>query len=871
MKGRKKEITPESNWRGPTGLKLPFYKRAWFSVLMALILLGVVAAITAFSVIVAPLREQAETYDLAELRKLEAASVIYDRTGTEMARFFMQNRMPVAIKEVPQHFIDSLVAQEDSRFFQHQGVDYIGLARAIWLNFRAGEVTQGASTITQQLARNTYDLRERSYKRKLLEAFLALRIEKHVSKQEILEFYLNRIYFGSGFYGIQSAAKGYFGKDSKSLTVEESATIVGLIKSPNRLSPLRHPEESIKSRNWVLERMTVEGYLTPAECRTYQAKPLVTAPQTGNAQLSYSIQEVRRQFIDLVGEDKAAVGGFQVYTTLDQALQKTADEALQRRLLDVEKRPNYGHQTYLQFKALLSDYQAKLSAGSISPSEPMPKAAYLQGASLVIENETGAILAMVGGRDFTHSNYNIALSGKRSVGTAFTPLLFATAFSQMELFPGTMVEDAPIGNDRVMIGGLTGILGEWGTERLESTWPQKAITAREALVESRNAATVRLGELLGRTLQDRAGAREDKRSSWMPAIGAVKELAFRAGIESEIKELPASFLGVSEARLDEMCLAYSTFANSGRRAPKLHIIQRVTDAEENIVFQVPEADRNMMQAMDEVAAFQTHSCLADALHRGTGNPAVADFGLGSFECAGKTGTGYGFKDLWFMGYTSSVTCGVWVGFDNHSTIYEGAFSNQIALPIWTDIMNASNLEHPGNPITPPPTLERVSFCNKSGMRATDYCYEQVSMKDGSKKSVKASHEEYVRPGMRLEGFCTEHTGEGIAADILAFRHIGLGLGADAVSTVDDGKYAHIEPVRMVGLTILGRDPFDSVQPIPRAMVVNDDGTEARKAEPVESIEEEPPEVPIKLQPIPRLKIEIDETAPTPSARTTAVR
>ena len=867
MKGSKKEIIPESNWRGPTGLKLPFYRRAWFSALMALVLLGGVAAVTIIAIVVAPLREQAETYDLAELRKLEVASIIYDRTGTEMARFFTQNRVPVAIKEVPQHFIDALVAQEDSRFFQHKGVDYIGLARAVWLNFRAGEVTQGASTITQQLARNTFDLRERSYRRKILEAFVALRIEKYVSKSEILEMYLNRIYFGGGFHGIQSAAKGYFGKDAKDLTVEESATIVGLIKSPNRLSPVRHPEDSIKSRNWVLERMAVEGYLTPAESHIYQAKPLVTAPQTGSGLSSYSVQEVRRQFIEMVGEEKAAVGGFQVYTTLDQALQKTADAALQRRLLEVEKRPGYAHQTYLQYAALLSDYKAKLAIKAISPSEPQPEPAYLQGASLVIENETGAILAMVGGRDFNHSFYNIALNGKRSVGTAFTPFLYAAAFSEPGLFPGTMVDDAPIGNDRVMIGGLTGILGEWGTEKMESTWPQKDITAREALVESRNAATVRLGELLGRTLQDRT--KNDKRPSWMPAIAAVKELAFRAGITSDIKDLPASFLGVSEARLDEMCLAYSTFANSGRRAPKLHMIQRVTDADDNIIYQTPEADRTMVQAMDEVAAFQTHSCLADALHRGTGSTAISEFGLGSYECAGKTGTGYGFKDLWFMGYTSSVTCGVWVGFDNHSTIYEGAFSNKIALPIWTDIMNGASLEHPSNPISPPPTMERVELCNKSGMRATDFCFEQVPMKDGSKKSVRATYQEYVRPGMRLDGFCTEHTSEGIASDILAFRHIGLGLGEETASTsIDDGKYAHIEPVRMVGLTILGSDPFNSVQPIPRAMVVNDDGTEARRAEPVESMDEAPPEIPIKLEPVPKLKIELDEA---PSRTTAASR
>ncbi|MDP1590722.1 MAG: biosynthetic peptidoglycan transglycosylase, partial [Prosthecobacter sp.] len=223
------DVKPERNWRGEAGLKLPFYRRGWFSALVALFILGVVAAFGVYSVVVAPLRRDAEKFDLEELKKLEAASIIFDRNGDEMARLYVLNRTPVPITDVPQHFIDALVAQEDSRYFKHDGVDYIGLVRALKENLSAGQVTQGASTITQQLARQTFQLLEKSYKRKILEAFIAQRIEKHYSKPEILELYLNRIFFGLNFYGVQAAARGYFGKDVQELTIEESATICGLI------------------------------------------------------------------------------------------------------------------------------------------------------------------------------------------------------------------------------------------------------------------------------------------------------------------------------------------------------------------------------------------------------------------------------------------------------------------------------------------------------------------------------------------------------------------------------------------------------------------------------------------------------------------
>lgn len=833
MLGDNLEFQSESNWRGSSGLRVPFYRRTWFSALAAFVILAAVAAFATFSIVVAPLREKAEALDLNELKKLEVASVIYDRNGGELARLYMFNRTPVKISEVPKHLIDALTSQEDSRFFQHKGVDYVGLIRAVWLNFRAGEVTQGASTITQQLGRQTFGLLERSYKRKILEAFLAQRIEQQYSKSEILELYLNRIFFGHNFYGIQAAAQGYFGKDVKDLSIEESATLCGIIKGPNPRSPLKHPERAIKERNYVLERMVEENHLTREEAAKLASKPLITVPQSGDPRLSYVFEEVRQAVVKMVGEERAAIGGFQIYTTIDPALQKASEESVNKRLAEVEKRPGYEHQTYAQFRTLMSAWKSRLASGQINPATPRPRPEYLQGAALVIDNRDGGILALVGGRDFIDSQYDRAFASLRPAGTAFIPFVYAAAFSRPEFFPGTQLEDAPIDNRRVMIGGLTGILGEWGSEE-EQTKFMSSISARESLVHSRNSATVRLGEKVG--LQE------------------VKELAARAGIGSTLRDYPSTYLGASEVKLDEMCLAYSVFPNQGRRPKDLHLISRVTDANDNVVFQVAEDEDTSVEAIDPIAAYQTHSCLVDALHRGTGSPAMAEFGLRKFPCAGKTGTHYEFKDLWFFGYTSSVTCGVWVGFDKQKPIYTGAFSNRIALPIGVDILNGSEKDHATDSFEPPANAERVELCAKSGMRATDFCYEKVQMPDGSTRSQRCTYFEYLRPGSTFDSYCTLHTGEGLPADIAAF-HLTSNDPMGGL-TADSSKFAHIDPVRMQGLTVLGSDPYKSIAAIPRAVPVNEDGTAVRRAQPVDTAPDETIEVPIKLAPPPPMKIEL---------------
>ena len=315
--------------------------------LVLIILLGV-AGFGTFMFLVQPLRDKAESFDLKTMRDLESASIVHDRNGGEMARIYMLNRTPVSISEVPTSLIDAITAQEDSRFFQHKGVDFIGLGRAVYLNVRAGGVTQGASTITQQLARQSFNLLERTYRRKILEAFLAWRIERHYSKTEILEMYLNKIYFGAGFYGVQAAARGYFGKDVKGLTIEESATLSGLIKSPNRLSPIKHPEASIESRNMVLGRMLAEGHISREEHAKLARMAMITMAQAADPRLTYVFEEVRQEVMKLVGEDRAGVGGFQIYTTIDPALQRAAEESMRKRLNQVETQPQFQHPNQLQ-------------------------------------------------------------------------------------------------------------------------------------------------------------------------------------------------------------------------------------------------------------------------------------------------------------------------------------------------------------------------------------------------------------------------------------------------------------------------------------------------------------------------------------------
>ena len=442
---------PASNKRRLKIYRKSLFKRIFFRRWMVYVLacgfvVSVGAGVAAY-IFAEPLWERAQNYDLSKLDQIETASVILDREGNEISRIFVENRTPVEIKQIPYHFIQALVATEDSRFFSHSGVDYIGIGRVGWAAVRGKGINQGASTITQQLARQTFEMFERSIERKVTEIFLAQRIEKHLTKSEILELYLNRIYFGSGFFGIKAAAEGYFGKEVEDLTLEESAVMCGLIKNPTTYSPLNSKERSKKTRNYVLSRMVQEGMISEETYKAIEPTEVKTAPRKREGRVNYIYEMVQKEMEDIILEiappiedensddrpslsDLVGSGGYQIYTTIDLDVQKTAEESFRKQLAKVEATQGYIHQTYDEYKREVAEYRQKIEQGIISEDSeiPSPEPDYLQGSMLMIDNQTGGIVAMVGGRDFSHSSYNRAFQSERPLGTAFKPFVFAAAF-----------------------------------------------------------------------------------------------------------------------------------------------------------------------------------------------------------------------------------------------------------------------------------------------------------------------------------------------------------------------------------------------------------------------------------------------------------
>ncbi len=778
----------------------PRRRGSWIlKIFAALFILGVVVGLTGMVIVyfyAKPRQELAETFDLSEIDDLEVASVILDRRGEEIGRIFVQNREPISVEEVSPNFIRALLAAEDARFYVHDGVDYVGILRAVWLNVKAGEVTQGASTITQQLARNAFNLKERSLSRKVTEAFLARRIEREINdKDKILELYMNRIYFGSGFYGIAAAAKGYFGKEASELTVPESAVLAGVIRNPYYRSPFNFPDAARKTRDYVMKRMYEEDLLEKDQYQAFLDEPLVTAPRTSAfGESKYVYERVRQQVIELIGYERASEGGFVIHTSIDNQVQVAAEKSLRARLDKVETRPGYPHQTRDIYKAVKENFLESAAEGA---NPPAPQ--YLQGAALMIDNDTGGIIALVGGRDFNDSMFDRTTQARRPPGTAFTPFVYATAFEK-GLYPGSLVEDSPMDNKQVQIGGEAGILGEWGTER-ESVY-EGEITARRALAMSRNAATVRIGT--------RAGLEE------------VVGLAKKAGItfQGDIQNFNATFLGKSETSMEELCLAYTIFPNRGQHPRGIHIISSIEDSLGETIY-APDFAMSPDRPIDAYTAFQVSSVLSDALKSGSGKKAYEEYGLGSFPVAGKSGTEYGFTDNWFVGFTSEVTCAVWAGFDQPQTIYPGAFSTDTVLPVWTDMMNEAAQRFEPVAFEPPADAVRVEICSVSGQLATDACYE-VEQNGASTKQRRSTYMEYLRPGTEVTEICGVHGGPG------AVPRTGPSRRPDRSLTLNDDEggvlratvvQTNADPIVPVGATVVGIDPYQSLAPVLRAQVV----------------------------------------------------
>ncbi len=735
-----------------------------------------------------PYRGIAAEYDLSRVGEKEEMSFIHDRTGNEIGTMFVENRFSIPLSEVPPVFVNAVLAQEDQRFYKHDGVDWVGVARAAYLNARSGSITQGAGTITMQLARKSFDLLGEAnrlewsgYERKIVEAFVAIRIEEHFTeklrsgytgdtdglkkavKEEILEMYLNLVPFGSGFYGVRSAALGYFGKEPKDLTIPESASIVACLKNPKRISPLGSLSENKSNRDLVLTRMAAEKMITEAERDSMMAEPVVLNPKPIQRGKSFLYELVAAQARDLVGEEALSRGGYSIRTTIDAKVQKAAEESLKRQLSKVENVPGYKHARY-------SDYQK---------SSGPPR--YLQGAALMVDHETGEVIAHVGGRDFAHSQYDFIESGSRPLGTAFFPFVYATAFENGR-HPATLVMDEQMDLRKLQVGGLEGVVGEWGMEIVNPGY-EKSITSRRALGVSKIAATVELGQDVG--------------------LSNVLQTAGNFGFDlPSDKLLNRMLVGFDKVSMSDVVSAYSTFPRGGTRIAARHYIREIRDIEGRVVF--PTGGNRPVPVAKEVcsdaAAFQVHSILNDVLK--TGNLAETAKGLNQdlLLGGGKSGTPYGFSDAWMVGYNSRVTSAVWVGFydGGRKAIHGKAFAKNIAYPVWESVMNSSQPSFSGIEINPPESVEKVSVCRVSGMRPTRYCNESVEDPVTGQLSFRStSYQEYLRKGGEL-GICSVHGGS-IDIDNIFER----AQPQEAINAI---------PIKAKAPLLLGFDPYNSETP-----------------------------------------------------------
>ncbi len=776
------------------------------------------------SILASHLKSQAATFDLSKLEQMESASVILDRNDKIFGQIYVENRETVPYDQLPRDLVNAVVAVEDAKFYQHGGYDLFGIIRAALKNFAAGHVRQGASTITQQLARNSFSLKEKTFHRKLLEIFLARRIEESFGKQKIMELYLNRIYFGGGLYGAEAAARGYFGKSAREMSLPECATLAGLVKSPNKLSPWTDRAASREARNYVLSRMHDLDFINRERWANAQAEDLVIGSRQNAQGQTYAVDYIRQQVIAAVGWDRAMNEGFRIHTTIDADLQKVAEDSLRANLEKAEEHSGYDHQTYAQYAA---NFRKAKANGTMS-SQPAPE--YLQGAVIGLNNETGGILVLVGGRDFEHNQYDRALQARRPIGTAMLPFVYAAAFEK-GMFPGSVVEDSPLDNRAVMIGGTTGILGEWGPETAENRY-EGAMTARRALAKSKNGATVRIGMNTG--------------------VDAVLQLCRAAGIRSSLRPYPATFLGSSEITLAELALTYTIFPNGGWRPNAPHILERIEE-KDGTVWHAQREPGSRQNVIKPETAYEVHSCLVDALESGTGKAAHSQYGLKKIPgVAGKTGTAYDFTDALFAGYDSNFTCAVWAGFDKPQKIYRGAFGREIALPIWVEIMNAAAAHYPPREIKQPAGLKEVEICSRSGLLATDKCYDAVKTATGELVQRRTTYMEIGTAAQLPTEPCNVH---GEPRTRLVRELPSEGELPRAELAVD---LSQITPVVVNNPTLLAeKDPYNSVkpsakpQPEPEKEAAEkqkiddqtpESGVPIKKAIPVEPEEEKPVEI-----------------------------
>jgi penicillin-binding protein 1A len=598
----------------------------------------------------------------------ENASVVVDRHGVELARLYAVKREIVPLDSLPVYVPQAFIAIEDRRFRNHGGIDWRRALGSAWRNLRSLQIEEGFSTITMQLARNAFPdrlpYRERTIARKLAEMRVATLIEERYTKDQILELYLNQIYFGSGAWGIAAAAQEYFRKPASSLTLAEAALLAGMVAAPNELNPRTRATPAFERRWVVLRAMWLQGLIAPAEANEASASPLITAAGTRVTNLApYFMEEVRHFMEAEIGEALYAEG-YTIHTTLDAAVQRVAEAELQSQLTAIEK-GRFGRYEHPEYAPGTGEAQGKPASGSGADAGPD----YLQGAVVVLEATTGDVLAMVGGRDFSDSRFNRAVRARRQAASTFKPFIYAAALVS-GYTPAARLDNTPIRRD--MGGGRI-----WAPQNPGNRYAD-SISLRDALVFSNNVATIRLAEEVG--------------------LDRVAEMATAMGLQGPFPLVPALALGAAEVTLIELVAAYAAFATLGRR-PEPRIVLRVVDADGRIVWR---REPRVREVLDPAVAFQVTDILRDVVERGTGSGVRAAGFHG--PAAGKTGTSSNAADYWFIGFTPSRVAGVWVGLDLPHTIVADTPADAIAPVLWGSIMRRT-IPARETPWTPPPLIE----------------------------------------------------------------------------------------------------------------------------------------------------------------------
>lgn len=621
----------------------------------------------------------AVTHDLPQIRALEnfqpsSVTRLYSADNVLLAELFVEKRHPIPLDRIPQDLKQALVATEDRAFYQHSGVDLKGILRAAIKNILVGKFAEGASTISQQLARTLFLTPKKKLIRKVKEAFLAFQLERRYTKDEILELYLNQIYFGSGAYGVESASRIFFGKSVKDLSLSECALIAGMPPAPSKYSPWVNRDLALRRRAIVLGQMKEVGYVTPARYAAAMAEPLALNRAKKTVKAPYFVAYTRTILEKTFGSSQVYKGGLDVYTTLSYDLQVAAERAVAEGLSALEKRMKRNRM-------------------------PNPKP---QCGLVSLDVHSGAIFAMVGGKDYSESHFNRATQALRQPGSSFKPIVYAHAI-QRGMAQNQTILDAPIA-----FRGADG-KNDYQPENYSEKFLGE-IPLRRALALSRNIPAVRLLESLGPS--------------------SVAQFGHSLGIKTPLSPNLSLALGTSEMTLIDLTRVYAIFANGGKIVEPYSIAE-VTDNRGRSLWRT--TPRQRVAISQATAAIITNMLIA-VVQEGTGRKAR----VLRRPVAGKTGTTNDFKDALFVGYSPSVATGVWVGQDGNDTLGRGESGARAALPIWIEYMSAALANTPYEVFNIPDDVVQVPIHPLTGQMIAD----------DSSPSVKALFRKGTEP--RLE-------------------------------------------------------------------------------------------------------------------------